>query len=270
MAHRCARTRFSLTRAGRSGRLPRIRKTKEKKEKENDMAETTKYVYFFGAGKKRHGRNDQIRLLLRRRKDRRQRRHAQPPRRQGRQPRGDGLPRPPGPAGLHDHDRGLHALLRRRQADRPGHPGSDRRLRRPARGVRRQEVRRRQEPAPRLRPLRRPRLDAGHDGHDPQPRPQRDRGPVARRAVRQPALGVGLLPPLHPDVLRRRDGGRQEVLREAHRPRPSTGRRSARTSRPTRRSSSPRRSRRSSARGTTRAPTSTAATTTSPTAGAPR
>ena len=29
------------------------------------------------------------------------------------------------------------------------------------------------EPAARLRPLRRPRLDAGHDGHHPQPRPQR-------------------------------------------------------------------------------------------------
>ena len=52
--------------------------------------------------------------------------------------------------------------------------------------------------------------------------------------------------------------------------RPSTGRRSARTSRRTRRSSSPRRSRRSSARGTTPARTSTAATTTSPTAGVPR
>ena len=31
------------------------------------------------------------------------------------------------------------------------------------------------------------------------------------------AFRLRLLPPLHPDVLRRRHGGRQEVLREAHR-----------------------------------------------------
>ena len=37
----------------------------------------------------------------------------------------------------------------------------------------RQEVRRPEEPAARLGALGRARLDAGHDGHDPQPRPQR-------------------------------------------------------------------------------------------------
>ena len=39
-----------------------------------------------------------------------------------------------------------------------------------------------------------------------------------RREVQQSPLGLGLLPPLHPDVFRRRYGGRQEVLRAAHRP----------------------------------------------------
>ena len=34
--------------------------------------------------------------------------------------------------------------------------------------------------------------------------------------VRQSPLGMGLLPPLHPDVLRRCYGGRQEILRTAH------------------------------------------------------
>ena len=49
----------------------------------------------------------------------------------------------------------------------------------------RQEVRRPEEPAARLGALRRARLDAGHDGHDPQPRPQRPDGRGARR--RRPA-----------------------------------------------------------------------------------
>ena len=38
-----------------------------------------------------------------------------------------------------------------------------------------------------------------------------------RRQVQQSPLGVGLLPPLHPDVLRRGYGSGQEVLRKAHR-----------------------------------------------------
>ena len=66
------------------------------------------------------------------------------------------------------------------------------------------EVRRPGESAARVRPLRRPRLDAGHDGHDPQPGPQRQdrRRPGAQD--RQRALRLGLLPPLRPDVRRRR------------------------------------------------------------------
>ena len=40
---------------------------------------------------------------------------------------------------------------------------------------------------------------------------------VMAKKTRQPPLGLRLLPPLHPDVLRRRHGSRQEVLRGAHR-----------------------------------------------------
>ncbi len=69
---------------------------------------------------------------------------------------------------------------------------------------RRAGVRRPQEPAPRLRPLRRPGLHAGHDGHHPQPRPQRQDGRRPRRQDRQRALRLRLLPPLRPDVRRRR------------------------------------------------------------------
>ena len=68
----------------------------------------------------------------------------------------------------------------------------------------RQEVRRPEEPAARVGALGRARLDAGHDGHDPQPRPERPDRRGAGDEDRQPALRVGLLPPLRPDVRRRR------------------------------------------------------------------
>ena len=56
----------------------------------------------------------------------------------------------------------------------------------PARGEDRQALRRPLRPAARLRPLGRRDLDAGDDGHDPQPRPQRRGGRGPRRAHRQP------------------------------------------------------------------------------------
>ena len=61
-----------------------------------------------------------------------------------------------------------------------------------------------ERPAARLGALRRARLDARHDGHHPQPRPQRRdrRGPGARD--RRRALRLRLLPPLRRDVRRRR------------------------------------------------------------------
>ena len=48
------------------------------------------------------------------------------------------------------------------------------------------------EPAARLGALRRARLDAGHDGHRPQPRPQRRdrRGPRARRPATSASPGT--------------------------------------------------------------------------------
>ena len=82
-----------------------------------------------------------------------------------------GLPVPPG---LHDHHRGLHLLLRQQADLSAGAAQAQMEARhRRARAADRQEVRRSEEPAARLGALRRARLDAGHDGHDPQPRPQR-------------------------------------------------------------------------------------------------
>ncbi len=60
------------------------------------------------------------------------------------------------------------------------------------------------ESPPRLRPLRRPRFDAGHDGHHPQPRPERQDGRGPRRQDGEPAVRLRLVPPLRPDVRRRR------------------------------------------------------------------
>ena len=82
-----------------------------------------------------------------------------------------------------------------------------------ARGGRRQAPRRRREPAARLGPQRRQVLDAGDDGHGPQPGPERPQRRGPRRAHRQPALRLRLVPALHPDVRRRRGGGGQGPLR---------------------------------------------------------
>ena len=76
----------------------------------------------------------------------------------------------------------------------------------------RQEVRRSREPPAGFRALRRPRLHARHDGHHPQPGPQRHRGGGPGQVHQQPPLCLRLLPPVHPDVLRRGDGAAQEAL----------------------------------------------------------
>ena len=73
-----------------------------------------------------------------------------------------------------------------------------------ARAADRQEVRGPEKPAPGLGALGRARLDARHDGHDPQPRPDRPDRRGAGDQDRQSALCLGLLPPLRPDVRRRR------------------------------------------------------------------
>ena len=95
-------------------------------------------------------------------------------RRQGREPRRDGLDRPAGAARLHHRDRGLRALLRRRASGfrdalaRRGRRGAS-----PMSSGDRQELRRRRRSAAGLGPLGRARVDAGDDGHGPQSRPQR-------------------------------------------------------------------------------------------------
>ena len=62
------------------------------------------------------------------------------------------------------------------------------------------EVRGQAQAAAGLGALRRARLDAWHDGHGAQSRPQRCHRAGARRRLRRCALRVGQLPPLHPDV----------------------------------------------------------------------
>ncbi len=68
-------------------------------------------------------------------------------------------------------------------------------------------------PAARLRPLRRRGLDAGDDGHDPQPRPERRRGRGSRRVDRKRALRARLVPRLiqmYGEVVDEVDGQRFE------------------------------------------------------------
>ena len=114
----------------------------------------------------------------------------------------------------------------------------------------RQGLRRRRQPAARERPLGRQVLDAGDDGHGPQPRPQRGDAARARRADRQRALRLGRLPALHPDVRPDRHGAssgeRFDHALEAAKQRPRRRRRTPTSTPATCASSSPS-SRRSSA-----------------------
>ena len=153
-------------------------------------------------------------LPLRRRQGRRQRRDAQSARRQGRRPCRDGQSRPAGAARLHHHHRGLHALLRQRQSlsEGPRAAGRGRRSRRSAR-ITGKTLRRPRQPAAGLGALRRARVDAGHDGHRAQSRPQRRDGRGAGEEVRRPALRLRLLSPLHHDVFRRGARHRPSSLR---------------------------------------------------------
>ncbi len=86
------------------------------------------------------------------------------------------------------------------------------------------------EPAPRLGPLGGQVLDARHDGHGPQPRPQRRDAEGAHRPDGQRAVRLGCLPPLHrdvrPDRHGRRGGARFDEPLEAGQggPRPTTRR----------------------------------------------
>ena len=119
----------------------------------------------------------------------------------------------------------------RRQAD-AGDRERDRHPRQEAREERQGDARLVDQPAAGLGALGREVLDAGDDGHDPQPRTQRPGGRGAQDADEERPLRLRQLPPLHPDVrlggardsqgqLRARvrggeDGGRRQG---GHRPR---------------------------------------------------
>ena len=111
-----------------------------------------------------------------------------PPRRQGRQPRRDDLgARAPRSSGLHHLDR----RLSRSTCDRGWPAALDRRGRTGAQAPRAshgQAARRPRRPAARLGALRGQVLDARHDGHRPQPRPERRVGEGPRRPDRRRAL----------------------------------------------------------------------------------
>ena len=133
--------------------------------------------------------------------------------RQGRQPRRDDEARPARTPGLHDHDRrvqGLHG--RRRHHPRRPH-GRGRRGARRARGEDGQAPRRRRRPAARLGALGRAVLDAGDDGHRPQPRSQRRVRGRPGQADRQRALRLRLVPPLRADVRQDRARRRRRAVR---------------------------------------------------------
>ncbi len=186
-------------------------------------------------------RSQALHLCVGRRHRRRPREDEGPARRQGRGPGGDDAGRAAHPAGIHDHHRGLQRLLRGRQAAARGpvgrRPGRDE----GGRAAIRQGVRRPGQPAARLGPLGRQVLDAGHDGHGPQPRAQRADAPGADRPHRQRALRLGRISPVHRDVRQDRHGRRRRELRRA--PRAGQG-----TPRPRRQGHGPRR-RRSQASG---------------------
>ena len=114
-------------------------------------------------------------------------------RRQRRQPRRDDPHRTAGASGIHDHDRSLHLLLRAQEAvsaDAAGRDGEGPREHGADHG---HEVRRHDEDAAaRRRAFRRARLDARHDGHDPQSRAERRDRAGARRARRRTSASPGI------------------------------------------------------------------------------
>ena len=115
-----------------------------------------KYVYFFGEA------------------NRRQRDDEAAARRQGRQPRRDVPHRTAGAAGIHDHHRGLHVLLR--ESEDATRPRSATRWTPAWLQLEKQTGKKFGDlKNPLLVSVRSgaPRLDAGHDGHDPQPRAER-------------------------------------------------------------------------------------------------
>ena len=144
------------------------------------MADPQKYVYSFGGGKA-DGKADMKELLGGK----------------GANLAEMSIDRHPRPPGLHHHHRGLRRLLRARQeAPRGGRcPQIDAALKQ---GRERPSGKKFGDPAdPLLVSVRSGRraVDAGHDEHHPQPRPDRRLGRGAGQEDRQPPLRLRRLPP---------------------------------------------------------------------------
>ena len=149
--------------------------------------------------------SDQIRLLLRPRRDRRRRQHEEPPRRQGRQPGRDGQAGPAGAAGFTiTTDYCMVYLKEGRSIPTKSAASWPRPWRRSKRHG--HEVRRRQESAAGLLPLRRPQVDARHDGNGAQRGPVLGDHPRHDREDRERAVRLRRLPPPDHDVFRRGHG----------------------------------------------------------------
>ena len=156
---------------------------------------------------------DALRLRLRRAGSRRPR----AARRQGGRARRDDGARRSRTCRLHDHDRCLPRLHGRRQAGTRRARRRGGRAHRRARGALGEALRRPVRPAARLRSLGRGDLDAGDDGHDPQPRPHGRRGRGPGGLDRKPAVRLRLVPAADPDVRRGRRRRRRAAVRRRDR-----------------------------------------------------
>ena len=147
-----------------------------------------------------------VRLSVRRGRRGDQRHQQGHPRRQGRRTHGDDQDRASRPGRLHDRHPGLRGIFQVWSQAAQEHRRRDQASLGQAREDRRQEARRSQGSAPRIRPFGRGALDAGHARDHPQPRAQRQIGRGPRRQDRQSPLCLRQLPTLHPDVFHHRHG----------------------------------------------------------------
>ena len=159
-------------------------------------APARQYVYAFGGRAGRRRSHD-----------------ARPAGRQGSEPGRDDAGGPAGAARVHHLDRGVHGLLRAAPPGARGHRRRDGPPRRAAREADGPPARRHRPAAAGVGPVGLEVLDARHDGHHPQPRPQRPRRRGPEGAHGQRPVRVRQLPPLHPDVRQRRAGDPEGGLR---------------------------------------------------------
>ena len=150
-----------------------------------------------------HGKE---RVLLRRRQGGGRSEAARSARRQGRRPRRDDVARPPGAARASRSRPRSAAPSTATGGKLPGRARAevDGALARVEKRVG-ATLRRPEGAAPRQRALRRARVDARDDGHDPEPRPERrDRRRASPTQDEEPALRARRVSPLRRDVRRRR------------------------------------------------------------------